>query len=367
MTMIKKSKFLALAMATVMIFSACKNVNTSKDLVVTKWNNFYEGKNIQFYYEDSKNTSIEELNRSYQLNGKVGSSGDELDRATKITQWMKTLMQYDKGSVSTKEDSLSILQEIETSKKASDREFSIVFSQSAASIGLYARRGEFRIKNSASGKGEDYHKVAEVWSEKYKKWIMIDPSYGVYLTRENVPLSAIEVIQKGLEGTAVVGMENSKKYLDKLQKMAYSYSIPIDNNIYSKKKSNTYITYLKSGELPELRVRQGFVPPTIFVNSETLFNIAPTAKYINDKSDKVPTIVIMKKNVEGSINDDKTFVIGVFINSTMLESYQLKINNEPWKKIDMYTDMALNKGENTISLSLNGKDVVREIVITDNR
>jgi hypothetical protein len=359
----KKFRFLALVTIGLLSLSGCKNVNPNKGLEITKWDNYYDGKNIHFYYEDFKSVNIEQLNISYQLNGKIGSSGDELERSAKIIQWMKTLMKYDRGSVGTKEDALSILEEVETTKKASDREFSIVFSQSCTALGIYARRGEFRIKEPATSKDEDYYKVDEIWSNKFNKWVMIDPSSGGYIQKDSVPLSAMELVQKGLDNVEVIGIEEPKKYIGKMEKLIYSYSIPIDNSIYGKKRSNTYITYLKSGEVPTLKMSQGFVPPTIYVNSDTLFNISPKIEYANDKSDKVPTLVIMKKTVEGTVTDDKTFVVGVFMNSVMLESYQLRVNEEPWKKIDMYTDFVLKKGVNSISLSLNGSDVVREVVI----
>jgi hypothetical protein len=349
------------------MLSSCKNIDTSKELIVENWNNFYEGTNIHFYYEDFKNTNIEELNRSYQLNGKIGNSGEELERAVKLTQWMKTLMEYDKGSISTKEDALSILKERETSKKASDREYSIVFSQSATSLGIFARRGEFRAKEATTNKGEAYHKVVEIWSDKFNKWIMIDPIYGAYFKKGDTPLSAMEIVQSGLDNLEMIGADAPDKYTEMLKKVIYSYSISIDNSIYGKKRSNTYITYLKPEEIPQLKLPQGYIPPTIFVNNQELFNISPKNEYTDDKSDKIPTLVIMKKTLEDSGNSDKTFVIGVFMNSVMLQNYKLKINEEPWKNVELYSDIVLIKGRNSISLSLNGEDVIREIVIMDNR
>ncbi|WP_163194092.1 transglutaminase domain-containing protein [Clostridium thermarum] len=363
MTINKRFRYLVLSMIVLLILSGCTNVNTNKGLKITKWDNFYDGNNIHFYYEDFNNTNIQELNSSYKLNEKIGNSGDELERSLKIVEWMKSLMEYNKGSIGTKEDALSILKEVETTKKASDREFSIVFSQASTAIGIYARRGEFRLKEASTINGEDYYKVNEIWSDKFNKWIMIDPSTGVYIQKDNVPLSAMELVQNGLKNVEAVGVKESKKYIEKLEKLLYSYSIPIDNGVYGRKRSNTYITYLKKGEVPTLKMSQGFVVPSIYVNNDNLFNISPKIVYTDDKSDTIPTLVIMKKSAEGTITDDKTFVVGVFINSVMLESYQLKINEEPWKKIDMYTDFVLNEGVNTISLSLNGSDILRQIVI----
>lgn len=363
----KKIKVLALAAAALLMLTGCKRIDVDKELTVEKWNNFYEGSNIRFYFEDFKDVNIEDLNKTYQLNEKIGGEGDELERAVKLANWLHTTMEYDKGSISSKEDSLSILKERETSKKASDREFAIVFSQSCTSLGIFARRGEFRAKEATSSKEEAYRRVTEIWSSKFKKWIMIDPVFGAYIKEENIPLSAIEVVRSNLDNVEAVGVENTIKYTEKLRKVINSYSIPIDNSIYGRKRSNTYISYLDGEQIPQLKTAQGFIPPTIFVKKEELFNIPPDIEYTDDKSDELPTMVIMKKTMGGSANSDKAFVIGVFMNSVMLKNYQLKINDEPWKSIELYTDVTLTKGRNTISLSLNGSDTIREIIINDNR
>jgi len=360
----KKAKLILVALVTSLsILSGCSKESSKKSLEVTKWDNVYEGKNIHFYYEDFTNSQIEELNRLYQLNGTIGSQGDELERAIQITKWIHTKMQYSQGSVSTKEDVIEILKEKETSPKASDREFSIVFNQVCTALGIYARRGEFRVKNAEIAKGRDYYKVNEIWSDKYNKWIMVDPSEGVYITKENIPLSAMEVIESKLENIEVKGIENSKDYISKLRNFIYSYTINIDNKIYGSKKSNSYITYLPNGELPELKFKQGYAPPSIYVYNSSLFTISPKVNYVDDNSDTVPTMIIMKKVVDENKNDNKTFVVGVFKNSVMVDTYYLKINDQEWEKVAKYKEITLNKGSNTISLSLDGNEVIREIVI----
>lgn len=345
------------------LLCGCKNDNAKKTIEVTKWDNLYEGKNIHFYYEDFTNTQIEELNKLYQLNGTIGSQGDELERAVQIAEWIHTKMKYDQGSISAKETAIDILKEKETAPKASDREFSIVFNQACASLGIYARRGEFRVKNAEISKGRDYYKVNEIWSDKYNKWIMVDPSAKVYFTKDNIPLSAMEVIESKLDNVEVKGKEVSKEYINKLKELIYSYTIFIDNSIYGKKKSNSYITYIPKGELPELKLKDGYATPSIYVNNSSLFNISPKVQYVDDKSDQIPTLIIMKKIIEEQKSDNKTFVVGAFKNSVMVDEYYLKVNDQEWEKVNKYKEITLNKGVNTISLSLDGKKIIREVVI----
>lgn len=360
----KKTKIILVALLTALsLLAGCKKDTPKKTLEVTKWDNIYQGKNTHFYYEDFTNTQIEELNKLYQLNGTIGSQGDELERAMKISEWIHSKMKYDQGSISAKENAIDILKEKENSNKASDREFSIVFNQACSALGIYARRGEYRVKDAEIAKDRDYYKVNEIWSEKLSKWIMVDPSEGVYITKENIPLSAMEIIESKLDNIVVKGKEDSKEYVNKLKNLTYSYTINIDNNIYGRRKSNSNITYLPKGEMPELKVKEGYATPSIYVSDSALFNISPKVEYVDDKSDTVPTMIIMKKYVEEQKSDNKTFVVGVFKNSVMVDEYYLKINDQEWEKISKYKEIELKPGSNTISLSLDGKEIIREIVI----
>ncbi|NLP27186.1 MAG: transglutaminase domain-containing protein [Clostridia bacterium] len=360
----KKTKvFLATILTSLLLLSGCSKERLKLTQEVTKWDNLYEGNNIHFYYEDFTNTQIEELNRLYKLKGTIGSQGDELERALKVSEWLHTKMEYNQGAISTKEDALEILNEKESSPKASDREFSIVFNQVCSALGIYGRIGVFRVKYAEIAKGRDYYRVNEIWSEKLNKWIMVDPSKGVYITKEDIPLSAMEIIESNLDNVEVKGIKDSKDYIKNFKDYTYSYTINIDNTIYGRKRSNSFITYLPEGEMPELKLKQGYAPPTIYVNNRALFNISPKDEYVDDKSDKIPTMIIMKKVTEEDKGDDKTFVIGVFQNSVMVDDYYLKVNDEEWERVKRYKEIALKEGSNTISLSLDGKEIIREIAI----
>jgi hypothetical protein len=59
--------------------------------------------------------------------------------------------------------------------------------QAITSMGGYARRVELRYKP------DDKHAVAEVWSDFYNKWIVVDADYDIFYTRNNIPLNALEL------------------------------------------------------------------------------------------------------------------------------------------------------------------------------
>lgn len=338
---------------------ACKN--HQKDLSFTKWENIYAGNNIKFYYEDFKNLNIIELNQRYKLADKVSDTKDELEKANKLKSWIYEKMEFSKGSNTTKEDALNILAEVQQVKKASDRDFAIVFSQAASAVGLYSRIGELRSKDEIKNTENMTFKVCEIWSDTYNKWFMIDVANGGYMESDGIPLSVIEIIEKGIENVQIIGISAINKYLKEMKPLFYSYSIEIDNNIYGAKKSNAYITYLKTSEIPEIKNRSGFIPPTIFVNKADLLKKSPKENYVDDKSDKQSTIILMKKDIKQDSEGSLAFSCGLFKNSIMVQMYYISVNNSPWAKVDRYTDVIFKEGINNIRVSEDGINTVREI------
>jgi hypothetical protein len=91
-----------------------------------------------------------------------------------------------------------------------------VMVSNAASLGwvdraLALRRHQGVNKNG----GSTEHITAEIWSNQYRKWVMLDPTSNMYLEKDGVPLNAWEICQdwfyndgKGL--TIVVGKERKR-------------------------------------------------------------------------------------------------------------------------------------------------------------
>jgi hypothetical protein len=356
-----RGSLLCILILCAMLISGCRNIDENKGIFVIKWNNIYDGNNIRFYYEDFNNENIKEINKRYNISDIAGDLELDLEAALKLQNWVHNKFDFQKSSISTKEDALSILEEHKSIKKASDREYAIVFSQAASSIGIYARRGELRTKESANSIENEYLMVCEVWSDKYNKWILLDLVNNVYMRDDGIPLSAVEVISKGLASVEIVGDKDVKRYIKEVNKYFYSYSIEIDNNIYGTKKSNSYVTYLKSGEMPKIKTRNEYLPPTIFVSKEEMLIKSPKTEYKNDNSDSLPTIILMKKTLKDQ--KDEAIVCGVFKNSSMVPTYYLSQNGSQWVKIDKYFDSQLKEGSNSIRISEDGEMVSREIII----
>lgn len=372
MILLRKNKFLAFVIVLISILLvACGSSNQGKNeeaesgVFVEKWGNFYEGSNIKFYYENPEEANLQLLKDKYKLNEVVKDGKDDFDKSLKLMRWINTKMRYSKGSISTKQDALSILKEAAGANSSfSDKDFAIVYSQAASSLGIYARRGEYRIKNSQQDGKDSYYKVCEVWSDKYSKWIMLDIVSNSYIEYGGKPLSAVEVLNAGMDNIKANGIKDLEKYVKKLKPYLYSYTIEIDNNIYGTAKSNAFISYSKSSDMPEVRIEGGLIRPTIFVKKDTLFNRSPRIEYKNDNSDKLANLIIQKKNaIEGEKEDELAINVAAFKNSGNIKDYFISVDNKSWEKINMFKTISLKEGKTNIRLSEDGKKAIKEIIL----
>ena len=340
---------------------------------VNKWDNIYTEKNIKLYYNNSNIQALDELNKKYNLNKIVSGTTDQFDKSLKILNWINENMKYDsdiKANVSNK-GAFDILEGENKKESYSDEEISIVFNEFALAAGITSRIGQLTVSNDEKGDGEKTLSICEIWSDKYNKWIMIDPSNGNYLLDKDTPVSAIEIINKSLDNLTVIGGKSEKKYKKDLQKYFHSYTIKIDNGVYGKGKSNSYISYAKGININKLGVDLNLSQPTIFLSDSYLFNLSPKEDYTIENSNEKSTIIFMNKvqQTEKEEKDEKDenvkmeLTAGVFKNSSMLNKYYISINGGPFKEEGAYFNVQVKTGITNIKLSEDGKTAIREITM----
>jgi hypothetical protein len=65
------------------------------------------------------------------------------------------------------------------------------------------------------GTGSTEHSSTEIWSNQYRKWVMLDPTFAMYAEKDGIPLNAYELRQEWFYGdgkalTFVVGKERKR-------------------------------------------------------------------------------------------------------------------------------------------------------------
>jgi len=341
-----------------------RNDSSSKDigLEVTKWGNFYDGNNIHFYYLNPQNEILSKLKTKYGLNKLIDNKGDQFDNSIKIMKFINGKVKAQGTAMTSDKNALAIMEVAFNGDKISDSDYTTVYEECLASTGINVRRGVLRSTNKEV-KGKSYFNVCEIWSNKYHKWIMIDGVSGCYMREKGIPLSAIEVINKGLNKVEIVNLKDTNVYIKNMASYYESYSISVDNNKYGELKSNSKITYLKYKQLPNIETKEGFIQPTIFVNKAQVFNTSPKVQYVNTGKEKIPTLIFAKKDLKTDTKEVDNFTVGAFMNSYMIPNYFISVNGSDYIKVDTFFDLQIIKGTNSIKLSQDGKTLAREVVI----
>ena len=327
------------------------------NIVINKWDNIYNENGIIFFYSNKDDIKIKALDNKYNLSDKIKNEEDELSKAVKLTEILNSLITFDDVPNLNRINGFDILKDKEGSKKVSARDLGIIYRDFLTSVGYKARLGEFKKNATILSRDKNYY-IVEYWSREYNKWIMIDFIDRGYFDKENFPCGALEVLESEIRNLNYTGLTKRKDYISKIKNFLQSYTINIDNTT-DMSKSNSYLTYIRDEKDIVLKFKDNFIPPTIFTENKELINKNPIDTTVS--SDKKAYIILMKKQA----NDSKegSFIIGAFKDGKILEEYYIKENELEFRKVKSYSDISLNKGNNKIQLSLNGKDVISAIEI----
>lgn len=333
-------------------------------ITVENWDNIYNENNIRFYYSEKDNEKIKALNSSYSISEEAKKIDDKLERAVKVSELLKNVITYDIAEDSKGINGFDILRERAGYTTASARDVAIIYRDFLQSVDLNARVGEFRRTNALKMKQKSYF-VVEFWSEEYSKWIMIDFINDGYFDNQGFPCSAIEVLEGNLEALNYNGKADVKKFSwrdnnTNITEALYTYTIAIDNTT-DMKQSNTYITYTKTTEDIVMQYQGKAIKPTIYTQNKELMNKNPMDKTINN--DEKAYIILMKKESSNEEVGENEYTLGSFQNSKILRNYYIKVNSGEFNKIRDYSDLNLEKGLNTIELSLDGENTISKIEI----
>lgn len=367
----KKSKIIGLLMIVIcvgifVIFNKNKlsYYDYKYNVKITNYNNIYEGNNIKFYYMDGENDYQKNIKKEYKLDDIVKKSGNDIEKAFAIINWIKEKAEFNISAMKNGDTTKEILEKLTTTKSLSDDGYSIILEESLSALGTYVRKGSLATKNHIKPKPKQGFKVIEVWSNIHGKWVMIDGGNGCYMTLNDIPLSAVEIIENGLENVKIVGLNSEKEvrqYKKDMAKYFNTYTIAIDNNKFTSPKSNSFVTFIKNGEDIQIENQSGYISPTLFVTKPDLFNLNPQIINGDKNQDEIPTLIISKKDKKEDTDGSIKFTVGVFNDSVMMKKYYISLNDGTYSEVNDYYDLSILEGKTKISLSIDGKKPIREI------
>jgi hypothetical protein len=169
----------------------------------------------RFRFDSADNPKLQELRQRYQLDVVVAPGQDEFDRQMRLLDWVHhRFTRFGRPSVETR-GALEILQAIDDGHTFFCSQYAHVFVSAAASLGWIDRELALRRHQDRPGAGSSEHSTTEIWSNQYRKWIMMDPTANMYIEKQGVPLNAYEIRQEwfdreGRDLVFVVGKERKR-------------------------------------------------------------------------------------------------------------------------------------------------------------
>ena len=142
-----------------------------------------------FDYQKAPEPKLRALREAYNLAEVTGRGRSEFDRMVRLREWVKSRWAH--GAPKAKNhaslDALQMLRRAEDGEQFFCHHYSVTFIQCCLALGWQARFV------STSTSGPFGHSVAEVWSNEYAKWVVMDTDYNIHYTRDGVPLNALEL------------------------------------------------------------------------------------------------------------------------------------------------------------------------------
>jgi len=276
--------------------------------------------------------------RTYILQSTDFSGLTDFELFLEVMKWVNTCWVHDGINDAGDASSLEILKRAYDGESFRCVEYAKVTKDILLAMGYIARSLTVLSENADYAGFGQAHSVTEVWSNRFKKWIFLDPQINVYATKNNIPLSYYEIFA-AFEDVSFCFLSKEpliNEYRDFIgQYLGYVGTSSVLNGIKidiflqlkGKRQLMTFQAMQFSNALFTENVEDIYFNPN---NTAVLFeyteSVDPT-KII--KENNLKTIEEMKDNFDLFYVKPK-FVLRFISNTPNLSHYELVINeNEP--------------------------------------
>jgi hypothetical protein len=140
-------------------------------------------------YESFGRIEFDSLLKLYDFDTYVQSGATEYDKQRLLMEWVFNKIRMYGSQQYEKPNTLEILRLNDSDPSAMFycMGFAMVYIQCSQALGWNAR--EVSSKRSTGGE----HSSVEIWSNVWRKWVLMDPLYCISVEKENIPLTTYEV------------------------------------------------------------------------------------------------------------------------------------------------------------------------------
>ena len=182
----------------------------------------------RFKFDTYNNPKLKELRENYHLDQVVAPGKDEFERQFLLLDWVNHRFKKFGKPSSDARGALDILKAVDEGNSFFCSHYGDVFVSAAASMGWVDRPLALRRPDNI-GSGSTEHTSTEIWSNQYRKWVLFDPTFAMYMEKGGVPLSAYEFRQEWFYHDA----RDVTFVLDKDRKRYHKSDFPVFRGRYS--------------------------------------------------------------------------------------------------------------------------------------
>ncbi len=290
----------------IFIFSGCSaSYNRSQYIGVLKsypaYNNADTSKIPNFYYDNSSDSNLIKLRKKYNL-GKIAGNGTEISKMINLMHWVHNSLKYDGSSKNPNpRNTFNIIKVCkEKDRGVNCRMLATVLNEVYLAMGFKSR---FVTCMPAKVNFQDCHVIDIVYSNTYKKWIYMDPTWDVYFTDNEGNYLSIEGVRerlinneplninKGINinfGNFFTGLINlveginKSSYLDYMSKNLFRFDCSVKSEFDTetgKDRSYNYIELVPKGYTSNKKIvvdsLKGYNITTYYTNDSEKFWATP--------------------------------------------------------------------------------------------
>jgi hypothetical protein len=146
-----------------------------------------------FSYQKYNEPKLAILRKQENLDEIIKGTSSEFEKFIKLREWVAQQWSYKSGNHYPPWDALVILdwlRRTRTDAGGGCMHYSVVFCQCCLSLGFVARLVIVEPKDNYIGDG---HFMCEVWSNDFRKWILMDATTNGHFEANGIPLNLLEV------------------------------------------------------------------------------------------------------------------------------------------------------------------------------
>jgi len=147
---------------------------------------------LRFVTANYTDESLAALRRQYPLDKVTGGARDEWQGQLLLKEWIHKAIPPGSPKVSYN-NALEVLAHAAQGATFWCTHYAISYAECAAALGWQARKIAVDRKHGPEGMGSSHHGVAEVWSNQFRKWVVIDAQSNLHFEKAGIPLSAWEI------------------------------------------------------------------------------------------------------------------------------------------------------------------------------